>query len=1005
MAVNPSLLAAAEEIRDATAVGENTATRVGGLLCDIVEEVGDKAETEENTGLLDPQQWPRMVIWDVNTVNPNDVNVSVGEMIISRLDGGLPVLSIFTMSLTWVEIGQPVPGWVYFDKKTSDIYVYEGIGIFTKLNPSIINNLTTGGAKDVLSAEQGKVLKTMIDNIPQQGGTPFELIDDMEDAGADTTLAAPTSRVVQEIFINLKALYDNLAGIAFVGTAPTWQTVDAPTYTLTKSLTACTASVTTGDAGGGKVNEGTVVIRLTPSTVGYSFSTISVIIGGEAVDFQRTDNIDGTVDITFTANGDITLTATAVSGYGITVNGAHITSSQSHSGSTYTVTLGTDDPHFSLPDNIVVKHGGTTLSPGVGYTYDKATGEVVIPNVNDNTYSIEVTADEDAHATISLAAGVTNVVGTHGGDSVTFPLKVYADMLVGDEYDIVFAPASGCKFTTDPNVGGVDLTDNTLTVTDTDVTGGESIDVDAAARPLNTYNISIPADANITVDDGNGGSVPATIIEDSPLTIRLTPDAGYVININTATMGGNNIASTEVEGVLTFDIAAVTGDIVIDAEAVQIVYRSVTKKLLNFTASDDGTSTTDADFGYKIKEVVHGDPYTVTLDCAGATSNDDVMVKMGGVELVAGTDYTKTTDGTETEITIPAVTDDVVIVATAHTGVVSAIANSSGAEVSLTKADNSTVTLTCDIANGDGTYSGSANIGDSSLKDFVITSKANIKSVDFGGAVYTGGASGSSKNLGNNTAADANSVIEELTGLVFYTPNNGKEFGYTFANCTNLSKIDTIGWRILKFTQYSYGPFKNCSSLKAIDISGLPFANDPTNTDGWFRGCTALSRIILPDDTSMLKNMKEWFYGCGLDKTTDTLKIEGGKITAATSLQNLAQTSKLKTLDISNIDCATITSISSMLFQSEIGELIIGNLDLSNLLYKSNWWYGTSTKVGRVVCKTTTPPGVNSEVNWLDELKSHSVPIYVPDSAVSAYTSDTYWGELDIHAVSELNSN
>ena len=585
MAVNQTLLDGAEEIRDASAVGENTALRVGTELVGIVEEIGDvddkvddldtdmdeKADLNNGTERLEYSQAPVVVldsmgttldsigsdtpviytpnqgdyIWATNSIRYYKVYIGPGEANVI------------------VNLGSPVPGIVYTNRKTGLSYIWDtATSSWVQVGrDGTVKSVTVNG--ETYTPEDGDVDLGTIGH----GGTSIDLIDDMESAGADTTLDAPTSRVVKEIYINLKALFDNLAGIAFVGTAPTWQTVDAPTYTLTKSLTSCTASVITGDAGGGKVNEGTVVIRLTPSTVGYSFSTISVVIGGEAVEYQRTDNIDGTVDITFTANGDITLTATAVSGYAINVIGSHVTSSQSHSGSTYTVTLVTDDSHFSLPDNIVVKHGGTTLQQGTDYTYNKATGDVVIPNVNDNTYSIKVTVNEDAHATISMAAGVTNVVGTHGGNPVTFPLKVYDDMLVGDEYDIVFAPASGCKFTTNPNVGGVDLTDNTLTVTDSDVTGEENIEVSAAARPLNTYNISLPNDANITVDDGNGGSVPATILEDSPLTIRLTPAAGYAITIDTETMGVENLTPTESGGVYTFTIAEVTGDIVITATA------------------------------------------------------------------------------------------------------------------------------------------------------------------------------------------------------------------------------------------------------------------------------------------------------------------------------------------------------------------------------------------------------------------------------------------------------
>ncbi|MBQ1484926.1 MAG: hypothetical protein IIZ44_00565 [Muribaculaceae bacterium] len=460
----------------------------------------------------------------------------------------------------------------------------------------------------IAHASQGESIVTSLENVA--------IIDGFN---SDTTLAGASARAIKEIYLNLYSLYQNLAGIAFTGTKPTWQTVSKPKYNITTSLTACTSSIQTGDAGSGKVYEGTVVVKLTPTT-NYQMSSIAVTKNGNAVTFERANNQDGSVTITFVATGDVTITATAVDGYAIAVSGDHISASQTHSGNIYTVTLQVDT-HYSLPDNIVVKHGNDVLTSG--YTYTKAQGAVVIEGVTDNTYSIEVTVVEDAHATVSFASGVTNVVATHGGDTVTLPLKVYADMLVSNNYDIVFTPASGCKFTSNPSVGGSDLTNNTLTVTNTNVSNGASIEVSASARPLNTYNVTVPSDSHITVDNGTTGvSVPSTVQEDSALTIRLTPDTGYAISVGTKTMGSVALSDpTNNNGVLTFSIAAVTGHIVIAAVADEAgKYRvswgdNVTMEDgqgndlgSSITVDDDGTADFEGYikplFGYMITAVV-----------------------------------------------------------------------------------------------------------------------------------------------------------------------------------------------------------------------------------------------------------------------------------------------------------------------------------------------------------------------------------------------------------------
>ena len=63
------------------------------------------------------------------------------------------------------------------------------------LPPDVINDLTTGGSENALSAEQGKVLKGLIDDVASKGIT---VRDDFTHAESDTALSAGRGKVLYE---------------------------------------------------------------------------------------------------------------------------------------------------------------------------------------------------------------------------------------------------------------------------------------------------------------------------------------------------------------------------------------------------------------------------------------------------------------------------------------------------------------------------------------------------------------------------------------------------------------------------------------------------------------------------------------------------------------------------------------------------------------------------------------------------------------------------------------
>ena len=266
---------------------------------------------------------------------------------------------------------------------------------------------------------------------------------------------------------------------------------------------------------------------------------------------------------------------------------------------------------------------------------------------------------------------------------------------------------------------------------------------------------------------------------------------------------------------------------------------------------------------------------------------------------------------------------------------------------------------------------------------------------DFGGLVATGQ---SIKGLGDNQAANQNSTIKKVLGAVLKVTN---DFYQSLKGCSSLERIDMIGWSAPKAGRYIYDMCNGCAALVAIDLSGIPFSNVPTECSQLFEGCASLKHIIFPDDMSGVSSIKQWYRMNNGSINTNELTVSGGKLTAVTNMQNFAQKGYYKVLDISNIDCNTVTSISNGLFQAQIDTLIIGNLGMGNLADKTSWIY--STTLNKIVCKSATPPAVNTDCNWLEDLPSNT-KIYVPDASVNDYKTAAGWSVVasKIYSINDM---
>lgn len=232
--------------------------------------------------------------------------------------------------------------------------------------------------------------------------------------------------------------------------------------------------------------------------------------------------------------------------------------------------------------------------------------------------------------------------------SITFELtdvtasnKVYT-IEHGKPFETTISPKSGYGITdVAVSMGGADVTEDAYsdgTISIPSVTG--DIVITAVAEYIviyrnitGNYTNATPSNTSDRVEDGKMYRNKVTITE------------GYKMSSVIVTMGGVDITDTAYEdGWVT--IERVTGDITINVIAVELGQYSITNSLTNATNSNSSTVITE------------GEPYTASIGCDEHHTLSTVTVAMGGTD-VTGLYYSNGT------ISIPNVTGDIVITATA----------------------------------------------------------------------------------------------------------------------------------------------------------------------------------------------------------------------------------------------------------------------------------------------------------------------------------------------------
>lgn len=219
------------------------------------------------------------------------------------------------------------------------------------------------------------------------------------------------------------------------------------------------------------------------------------------------------------------------------------------------------------------------------------------------------------------------------------------------------AIGSGIEISGGASIGYVDVATNTIIINTSLGEGTYVVQYETEeGDPIYIGELEIDNSVRYTVTNNltncSTNNSVAQVIGGESYTALITPDTGYIVDNITVIMGENDITSTAVEG-NTISIASVDGDIEITATAIEQVESNnptITNNLTNCSNSNNAT------------EIVSGNSYSATISTTAAYALSTLKVVMGSTD-ISSSAITKTTTGAT--ISIPSVTENVTITATA----------------------------------------------------------------------------------------------------------------------------------------------------------------------------------------------------------------------------------------------------------------------------------------------------------------------------------------------------
>lgn len=320
---------------------------------------------------------------------------------------------------------------------------------------------------------------------------------------------------------------------------------------------------------------------------------ISVVMDGVDITDQIISDGTGVID-SITGNVSIILGEKMLIDYYLTNTVSSNTRKTISRNATYTTTLSFDEGYeFS---NVTITMGGVDITNDV---FNPDTGVITIPAVDG---IIEITAASTLKV-FNITSVLLNASSTNNDNTITYGQPYTATITPNEGYNLIAITAimDGQTIPVENGVINIDK-----------VIGDISILVTTSKKVFNITN---------TLSNVENDNVIDTIEYGDSFVATLTPIEGYEVTSTTVTMGGEPISV--IGGII--NIPRVTGDIIINASAVKMVF-TIVRTLTNVVIDN----LTDS--------IEYGLPYNAIITPNDGFNLGSVMVTMGGtpVDVVNG---------------------------------------------------------------------------------------------------------------------------------------------------------------------------------------------------------------------------------------------------------------------------------------------------------------------------------------------------------------------------------
>ncbi len=315
---------------------------------------------------------------------------------------------------------------------------------------------------------------------------------------------------------------------------------------------------------------------------------------------------------------------------------------------------------YRLPESITILNGETPLTQGIDkdYTYDKATGKVVIKAV---TSDLKITASgiDDHHYEVSLDL-----------EYLSSDPQSYAPVLTGEKIELILKPQKGYNLPASITVtmggktltAGTDYTYSNGKIHIPAVTG--NIVIEAKAEQI-THTVSIQQQDNLDVNVAKETSVT----EGSGFAVKLTAKEGYLLPETVTVKAGETELTVGTDYTYTVSENRKSGEIKINAvnSDLQIYAIGVPEPKIFTIKQELSHLTSDKDNEVKVTEnSEQAKDYTITLKPeANHKLPDAITVLKGETPLTQGADKDYTYDKESGKVVIFSITSDLTIQATA----------------------------------------------------------------------------------------------------------------------------------------------------------------------------------------------------------------------------------------------------------------------------------------------------------------------------------------------------